>query len=235
MDYSLFYREKKQRREKIFIFSFLNSFAINLFKDKNVDILRFDLDEFASLSGYKNSDAVERDDFLPLLKNLNKSDIKQKIAVDLPLTSIFKGNSYDIDKILKFKNKSNADFLVIDYKFVDLIKELNYINVGLILKAKNKNSDEKNKKYYEDFFNRLRETEINTAAMILSDFPDYFINEAKSSFSVPIVSNSNFGDGYYGKSTEIFGFVENDKKKYLNIWDLLCDGINDALFDILKK
>ena len=127
MDFSSFYKSKKQKREKILVFSFTNYFTINFFQDKNVDILRFDIDEFATLNGYKNSDVILEREILPILKNLNNRQNQLKIAIDLPISSIFRGNSYDLNKIISFVKETNADLLVINYKFVDLIKELNFL------------------------------------------------------------------------------------------------------------
>lgn len=238
-----FFKLKKQKKDKILAFSFTNLIYTNFFQDNaqigtqfgGIDLLRFDIEEFAVLNGYKEGKRVSKDDILPSLSNLNGRECSAKIAVDLPLLTMFDGRDYDIGGILDFVKGSNADFLVIDCTYGELIKKLHFLDIDIIVKADNRSNDEKNKRYFEDLFGKLKEVENYACAFILSDFPDYFINDSKSLLLTPVISNRIGGDGYYGRFSEIFGLTESRNKKYLNLRELLGDSLKDAIYDVTKK
>ncbi|HOV13974.1 MAG TPA: 3-methyl-2-oxobutanoate hydroxymethyltransferase [Spirochaetota bacterium] len=234
MNFTSILKNKKQKKEKILVFSLTDFFYKKFFDNKNIDILRFDLDEFALLNGYKNSRDITDSDILPLLKNVSCNN-KSKIAIDLPFSLIFTGESYNLGGIVNFIKDSNCDYLIVDCKFSNLIKKLSSIGVEIIVGINNENNEDKNKKSFEDIFLKLKELENIAAMFILHDFPEYVVNEAKNSFTAPVISNTTVGDGFYGRMSEILGLVESNNKKYLNLSTLIDDGIKDAIFDVTKK
>lgn len=229
--YNLF-KNKKQKKTKIMIFSYLNNLFLKLFNNyKNIDILRFDLKEFAVLYGY-NINRITGADILPLLKNIElsnkQSELSKLIAVDIPLSEIYNNDSYSLDKIIDFYKKSNADILIFNLNYItgDLVSKLTKIKIPVIIYAEN-TSEESDKIY-----NKLIETEgMGALLIILENFNNQFINKLKNSVSIPVVVNdlSAKCDGYYAQFISVFGMINDDKKKFLNISDLINDGINDYL------
>jgi ketopantoate hydroxymethyltransferase len=229
-----YFKNKKQKKEKILMFSFINNFSFDFYLNYNIDILRFDIDEFAYLNGYNDSKKVFKSTILPLLKNLNKND-NIKIAVDLPLEIIIGDNR--LKNILSFYKESNADILVIklEQNINNLISELERIKIPFIISTEtNVTSDN----LLKSFFNQLIELENCGCSMIvLSGFPNVFIEQLKNSISIPVISSENKSknDGFYGKYSSIYGFDKDSKIKYLNMSDLLSEAAKDCIIDISKN
>ncbi len=240
--YDEFYEQfvnKKKSKEKTIIFSFINNVIINLFDNDNIDILRFDLRDFSYLYNYKDINRISADDILPLLKNsiesLKSNNKKKLLAVDLPLSEIFYNSSFSLDKILNFYNNSKADLLVVNYDHVinDMINKLSRLKIPIIIFCKNPDT-----KYNDKQYNNLLEVESMGALMIiLENFSSTFVQKLRNSLIIPVITNdlSMKSDGYYAQFNSVFGFYNDNNKKYLNLFDLIKDGINDCIIDVQKS
>ena len=87
-----YFKTKKQKKEKIFIGSFVNNYLLNLYIENNIDIIRFDLEDFSLLYDYKDKRFVDFDCFRYLLNNV-KFPSNIKFAVDVPFPSVYKDNT----------------------------------------------------------------------------------------------------------------------------------------------
>jgi len=227
---------KKQKKEKILMFSFINNYGIELYNDANIDILRFDNREFCYLYNFKDITRLENNDVLPLIKNVETKGTNNKklLAIDIPAGEIFYNSSYSLDKILTFYKKTNADLLILDYNFVigDVINKLSKMQIPVIVTCDNPDLAEN-----EKLFNNLLEVESMGAVMlILEGFEAAFIQKIKNSLIIPVISDEIFikSDGYYAQFSSVFGLLESDKKKYLNLKELIKDGINDYTGSLKK-
>ena len=232
-------KKKRQEKEKITVFSFINDVFLNLYKDFDIDIFRFDINEFADLYGYKDQNRISSNDLLPLIKNTlnikNKKNNSKLIAIDLPLTETFGDNNFSLQKAVSFYKNSNADLLVIniDHNILELVNKLTKIKIPVIVYAKN-NLSINDKHYLQQMRNKLIEAESMGAVMfIIEDFNITFIQDLRDSVSIPVISNEKAKktDGFYAKFSSVFGILGDNKKKYLNLLDLIKDGINDCIID----
>jgi ketopantoate hydroxymethyltransferase len=232
-----FNKDKKIKKDKIIIFSITNHLLLNYYKDNNVDILRFDLEEFSKSFGYKDEEHIIFNDIIPFVKNFRNSNynINLPISIDVPLSQIYNDNSYSLEKVITFFNESNADILSIniEYNVLDLIKSLTKIRIPVIIYSKNFQGSD-NIGYLKDIHSKLKEAESMGALMIiLENYPVSFIQNIKSSILIPIISNekNNNIDGYYAKFSSVFGLNNDEKSRYLNLNDLIRDGIKDCVND----
>jgi len=230
---------KKKSKGKTIIFSFINNLIINLFENENIDILRFDIRDFSYLYHFKDINRISADDILPLLKysmeSLKLNNQKKLLAVDLPITEIFYNSSFSLDKIINFYYNSKADFLVINYDYVinDMINKLSKLKIPSIIYCKNPDT-----KYNDKQYNNLLEVESMGALMIiLENFSSSFVLKLKNSLIIPVITNDLKlkSDGYYAQFSSVFGFYNDNNKKYLNLYDLIKDSINDCIIDIQKN
>jgi hypothetical protein len=205
-----------------------------------IDLLRFDINEFAFLNGYSSEKIIFSNDILPILKNLKKLDISHKIAIDVPL-SIISNDKSNYSDIISFYKESNADILVLntDYDCFDLLQRLSRIKIPFLIYSKNLTANSKNnEKYFNDLLNKFIEIEhMNSIMLILDNYPLDFIEHLKKNILIPIISNDNksISDGFYGKFSSLSGLESNDNKKYINLNDLILGGIKDCITDINKK
>ncbi len=233
------WRKKKRQKEKIFIFSFINNLILDLYKKFNIDVFRFDLNEFAGLYGYKDVNRISKNEILPLIKEINikkENNFSKLIAVDLPLTDIYGEDNFSLQKTIDFYNKSLADLLVlnIDHNILGLTGKLSKMKIPVIIYSNN-NFKTENNDYFELMHAKLVESESQGAVMILvENYPQSFVLNLKNSLLIPVISNvksNNKVDGYYAKFSSVFGLIQNDGAKYLNLSDLINDGINDYIGD----
>jgi len=234
------WKKKKKQKEKIFAFSFINNSILDIYKDFNIDIFRVDLYEFALLYGYKDVNRISQKEILPLISQItstkNEKKLSKLIAIDLPLMEIFGEEVFSLQKVIDFYNKSRADLLVlnIDHNILPLAGKLSKIKIPTIIYSKN-NLKVNSSDYLEGMHSKLIESESQGALMILiEDYPLSFINKLKSSVSIPVISNlkNNKIDGYYARFSTVFGLHESDDSKYLNLSDLIHDGVDDYIKDI---
>lgn len=220
----------KQNREKLLIFSIPNSCYSKLYKD--LEIVRFDIDEFAFINGFKDEKRVEENDIIPVV-----STIEAKILiVDVPLYTIYSGDSFDLGKIVDYYRNTRADILAlnIDYVAAHLLKRLTDIDIPVIVYSRNKKREKELD--IENLLHNFKEVEANKALLlILENYPPKFINEMNKSLSIPIVTDIRAKtDGFYAKFTSVFGLKEDDSEhspRYLNIMELLKEGIKDCTVD----
>lgn len=238
-DYYEHFINKKRNKEKTLVFSFINNLIINLFDNDKLDILRFDIRDFSSLFNYKDIARISADDILPLLKYsidaLKLNNSKKLLAVDLPITEIYYNSSYSLDKIINYYYNSKADILVINYDHVinDMVNKLSKLKIPVIIFCKNSEA-----KFNEKQYNNLLEAESMGALMvILENFTSSFVQKLKNSFIIPVITNDlNLkSDGYYARFTSVFGYINDNNKKYLNLYDIIKDSINDCISDIQKN
>ncbi|OHD05923.1 MAG: hypothetical protein A2086_06940 [Spirochaetes bacterium GWD1_27_9] len=236
MDLLSLFKLKKQKKEGVLVFSFINCFFLDFYKNLSVDVLRFDVEEFSQLNDYKDSKSLNPKDFLPILKNVNKINDNIKIAVDLPL-SVITGSDSDL---LDFYRKSNANIFVLnlDYNINNISKRLLNLNIPIIVSIKNKFQNTKlETAYITEVYNKLIEVENYGSIMfIVENFQKNFVDELKKNISIPVVSTDNTlgADGFYGRFSNIFGIFEN-KLKYLNISELLKESIKDCFLSNKPK
>jgi|GEM_PF-1355708 len=228
--------KKKHDKKKIKIYSFINNFILNIYEDQDIDIFRFDLDEFAKLYGYKDETRVLYTEILPLLKNIKiDKEISNKfIAIDLPICNSLSNNTYSLDNILNFLKNSNADMLCfnVEYNFSDLIKKLTDLKIPIIAFARNNNIENKN--YINNLLNKLIEVESQGALMIiLEDFSSKFIQDLKNKVLIPVICNfkEKKSDGIYIKFSSCFGLFPNYENTFLNLYDVIKEGIKDSIID----
>ena len=237
-----FLKSKKTKKEKIVILSFLSKGLLNTYYGNDIDIFRFEIDEFCKFHGYKDEKKVAVNDILASLKNLGQLNDNEKktkfIAVDLPLYDIYEGNNYSLEKAIKFYNNANADVLVvnIDHNVLELINNLSKIKIPVIAYAKCA-FQEKENNYLQEIHNKILEAERLGAVMcLIENFALPFTKNLKNSISIPIISTEKNDklDGYYAKFSSVLGLLPKVKNKYLNLFELIRDGINDCLADFKK-
>lgn len=234
------WRKKKRQKEKMFVFSFINNLILDIYKKFNIDIFRFDLMEFASLYGYKDVNRISKNEILPLVKEINikkDNNFSKLIAVDLPLSDIYGEDNFSLQKTIDFYNKSLADILVlnIDHNILGLTSKLSKMKIPVIIYSNN-NFKMENSDYLELMQARLVESESQGAVMVLvENYPQSFVQNLKGSVQIPVISNvkssNNKVDGYYAKFSSVFGLIQSDGNKYLNLSELIHDGINDYIGD----
>jgi ketopantoate hydroxymethyltransferase len=232
--------KKKTNKEKIFSFSFLNKIILNLYYDYKIDILRFDLDEFSELYGFKDFNRISANVILPLIDNITYSlktkPISKYIAIDVPLTEITGENNYSLKKVIDFYQKSNADILNLNINFnaLELVNKLTKMKIPVIVYAKNNSINHDNDQYYQEIHNKMVEAEsMGAILLILEKFPTFVIQNLKKSVLIPIISDEkdNKIDGFYAKFSYIFGLINHDGAKYLNLKELIKDAIADCITD----
>ncbi|MCK4797070.1 MAG: hypothetical protein KAT05_06785, partial [Spirochaetes bacterium] len=158
------YKTKKQKKEKIMVFSFINNFMLKIYQEFNIDIFRFDINEYVDFYGYKDQNRVLASDLLPLIKNaadINKFyGLSKLIAIDLPLSQIYGDNNFSLQKVVSFYKYSNADILVlnIEHNVLELVNKLSKIKIPVIIYARN-NLKNDNKYYLQQVHNKLIEAE----------------------------------------------------------------------------
>ena len=233
------YKTKKQKKEKIMVFSFINNFMLKIYQEFNIDIFRFDINEYVDFYGYKDQNRVLASDLLPLIKNaadINKFyGLSKLIAIDLPLSQIYGDNNFSLQKVVSFYKYSNADILVlnIEHNVLELVNKLSKIKIPVITYARN-NLKNDNKYYLQQVHNKLIEAESSGVVMfILENFSSTFIQNFKSSILIPVISTEkdNKTDGFYARFSSVFGLSDDGKNKYLNLYDLIKDGVNDCIVD----
>ena len=96
------WRNKKKQKNKIFVFSFINNSILDIYKDFDIDVYRFDLYEFALLNGYRDINRISRKEILPLINRIpdfkKEKNLSKLIAVDLPLTEIFGEENFSLTR-----------------------------------------------------------------------------------------------------------------------------------------
>lgn len=229
------FKKKKQKKEKIKIFSFINQQTIDIYNNFDIDILRFDIEEFSNLYNYKGLKTITAQDIIPLLKNLKAKDNNKYFAIDLPLSECYDGKDVSVQKAIDFFRDSKADFLVIDIRndALDLIEKLSSIQIPVIVSSTRDCPEEK--KYLQELHNKLIEAESKGAILfILNGFNSNFVQNLKSSTLIPVLSTSKDAksDGIFIRFSSSFGLLQDDYSKYLNLYDLIKDGINDCINDI---
>lgn len=239
--YDYFYNfllDKKKKKEKIVVFSFTDCLNLNIIKKEKIDILRFDINEFAISYGYTDIKKIKDQDILPLLKNLNcffNGEQNKFFAVDVPLNVFFSDSiSYSLEKIIAFYNSSNAHAIVVKFDYIqgsDLINRLSKLKIPVIISVQYSSLNNKS------FFNSLLELESTGAvAIILEGFDSSFTQKLRSDMAIPVISSdfSIKSDGIYLKYLSAFGIKESNNKKYLNLMELLKEGISDIMKDIIE-
>jgi ketopantoate hydroxymethyltransferase len=234
------WKKKKKQKEKIFIFSFINNSLLDIYNDFSIDVFRFDLYEYSLLYGYKDINRISQKEILPLLNKLpdlkKGKDLSKLIAVDLPLTEIFGEENFSLQNVIDYYNKSRADLLIlnIDHNILGLTNKLSKIKIPTIINSKN-NLKTNSNDYLETMYTKLIESESQGALMILvEDYPQSFINNLKNAVSIPVICNlkSNKIDGYYARFSTVFGLIESEENRYLNLSDLIHDSVEDYIKDI---
>jgi len=228
------YLENK-RKAKINVFSFTDSINFGILSDYDIDILRFDLDEFSEINGYKDKQRVSAEEYTKFLSNINNRNLNNKIiAADVPLSVVSSGTSESsLEKVLEFYKDSNVDALVFDisYNVFGILDKLSKSGVPVIINSCNKTD---NAAYLNRLKTRIIETESLGAVMImLENASKQFVEELKSNMSIPIVSDlpKVKSDGYYYKYSSLFGLMPGTNSKYLNLFDLITDAVKDCLID----
>lgn len=178
-------KQKKTKKEKIIIVSYINNILLAVYNNLDIDFIRFDIDEFSKLFGYKDKNRIYDSDIFALLKNIknaaSESDNLKPVAVDVPLSVIYSHNDYSLEKIINFYNKSNADILAfdIDYNILDIAKNLTNLNIPVVIYSTNQNINDE-KSYNQKIYNKLVETESTGALMlILENYPSAFVQKLK--------------------------------------------------------
>lgn len=234
------WRNKKKQKNKIFVFSFINNSILDIYKDFDIDVYRFDLYEFALLNGYRDINRISRKEILPLINRIpdfkKEKNLSKLIAVDLPLTEIFGEENFSLQNIIDFYSKSKADLLIlnIDHNILGLTNKLSKIKIPTIIYSKN-NLKTNNNDYLETMQTKLIESESQGTLMILAEnYPQSFISNIKNAVSIPVVCNlkNNKVDGYYARFSAVFGLVDSEENRYLNLSDLIHDGVEDYMKDI---
>ena len=124
--------------------------------------------------------------------------------------------------------------LNIDHNILGLTNKLSKIKIPTIIYSKN-NLRTNSNDYLETMHTKLIESESQGALMILvEDYPQSFVNNIKNSVSIPVICNlkNNKVDGYYARFSTVFGLIESEENRYLNLADLIHDGIEDYIKDI---
>ncbi len=206
-----YFKIKKQKKEKIFIGSFVNNYLLDLYIQNNLDIIRFDLEDFSLCYDYKDRRFVDFDNFKYLLQNI-KLPANVKFALDVPFSSV-----YSISSIIDFYIKTRSDFLIFDLKddIMDVVVKLIKMEIPVII---NYTNDFKNievfEKNYKKIYNSLIEfANIGVLMLILKSFPKNSIAQIKEDVAIPVISNikESNADGYY------FEFFKNfDLKEICN-------------------
>jgi ketopantoate hydroxymethyltransferase len=115
-----------------------------------------------------------------------------------------------------------------------LTSKLTKMKIPVIIHSNN-NFKMENNDYLELMHSKLVESESQGAVMILVDnYPQSFVQNLKGSTQIPVISNvksNNKVDGYYVRFSSVFGLIENEGNKYLNLSELIRDGINDYIGD----
>lgn len=214
------FKTKKQKKERIFIGSFVNNKLLDTYIENNIDIVRFDLEDFSLCYNYRNRREIKFEYFKYLLKNLNLSE-KIKMAVDVPFNSLYKENQ--IESLVTFYTKSRADFLVFDLRddVINVIVKLIKIGIPVIINYTNDFKDnnllEKN---YKKIYDSLVEcANIGVLMVILKSFPDKYIEQIREDINIPVIVNNIKvrADGYFFDFFKIFDL--NSYKQ--NIKDLI--------------
>lgn len=207
-----YFKNKKQKKEKIFIGSFINNYLLNLYIQNNIDIIRFDLEDFSLLYGYKDRRSVHFNYFRYLLKNI-RLPYNIKMAIDVPFSSIYKKDN--ISGIIDFYTKTNCDILIFNLKddIMDIVVKLIKMEIPIAINFTNEFKDidlfEKN---YKKIYNFLLEfSNIGVLMFILNSFPKNSIEQIKENISIPVISNTRDckADGYYFEFFKNFNLEKN--------------------------
>lgn len=231
-------KTKKKKKENISMFSFCNNIILDIYREFDIDIVRFDLDEFAKLYSYKDWKRVEVGHVIPLLRNISivTANSPKLLAVDLPFSEHYSdNNTYSLDKITGFYRESNADLIVLDFNAItsDFVDKLSKIKIPVIIKINSFTvSDDNN--VLKDLHNRLIEMEsMGAVTLVLHGFSPSFIKELKNNVSIPVLTHDKEkkADGFYACFSEVFGLYPSSDNRYLNIYELVHDSINDWIND----
>ncbi|HOJ62815.1 MAG TPA: hypothetical protein PLE45_00170 [Spirochaetota bacterium] len=203
------FKLRKQKKEKIFIGSFVNNRLLDLYIKNNIDIVRFDLEEFALSHNYKDRRMVTFKQFKNLLKNINLSS-NMKFAIDIPFNYLYKENQ--ISGIVDFYVNSKADILVMDLRddIINIISRIIKLDIPVIV---NWTNDFKNEELFERNYKKIYDlllecTNIGVLMVILNSFPKNHIEKVRGDINIPVISNnkSHNADGYYFEFFKIFDF-----------------------------
>jgi ketopantoate hydroxymethyltransferase len=229
----------KKKKDKILIFSYTNKIILDIYNKFDIDIVRFDISEYAQNCGIKDKEFINSDSLMTHLKEINKNaagdDFNKLIAVDLPLDCIYSGNGYSLDKVVKFYRETYTDILIldIDYNILELTDILSKMKIPVIIYSRNKILNADNK-YLLEMHNKLIDIESMGALMLITEnYPVSFIQNIKKTIQIPVLCNekNNKTDGFYAKYSNVFGMFQNDFIKYLNLKDLISDSIQDCIAD----
>lgn len=232
------WKKRKTKKEKFIVFSFQNKITVDLYEGHDIDVFRFDLDEFAELYGYKDKTRINALEIISLVKHINGCGKNEKFSglfsVDLPQSALFENDSFSIKNVVDFYKDTDADILSfdIDYNILELVSRLTKMKIPVIVTSKCKMD---NKSYLQDAHNRLMEAESKGAVMlIVENYPSAFVQNLKNSVLIPVVSNekNDKKDGYYARFSDVFGLNRESENKYLNLFELIKDSINDCIVDI---
>ena len=232
------WKSRKAKKEKFIVFSFQNKIIIDIYENHDIDVFRFDLDEFAELYGYKDKSRINASEVISLVRHLgnhnNKENFLGLLAVDLPQSLLFENDTYSLKNMLVFYKDTNADILVLDmdYNILELVNKLTKMKIPVIVYSKCKLE---NKNYLQDIHNKLMEAESKGALMLIVEgYPSAFVQNLRNSVLIPVITNekNNKIDGYYARFSDVFGLNQESENRYLNLFELIKDSVNDCIVDV---
>ncbi|HNZ25601.1 MAG TPA: hypothetical protein PLG34_13240 [Spirochaetota bacterium] len=229
-----YWKNKKKKRIKIFVSSFINYNFYNSIKDKNIDIFRIDIEEIAINHNINSVNKVSLNDLIINFKNnyINNAFL----AVDIPVIDLY-NEGKDVSNVVDIYKKSDVDFIIlnIEHNVTNIAKKLTNFGIPYIISFKNG---------YEDGDLRISvciEELIhlgNTGAylIITENLNEPLYNKIRNSCPIPVISDSlnKDNDGHYLLLSKIIGLIEN-KNSFLNIKDLVSQSYDIYLNKINEK
>jgi len=228
-----YWKNRKKKKIKTFVSSFINYNFYNSIKDKNIDIFRVDIEEIALNHDINSINKISLNDFIINIRNnfINNSFL----AVDIPIVDLYKDGN-DVSNVVDIYKKSNADFIIlnIEHNIASIAKKLSNYGIPYIVSFKNN---------YEDGDLRINgciEELIhlgNTGSylIITENLNEQFYTKVRNSCPIPVISDNlnKDSDGHYLLLSKIIGLIEN-KNSFLNIKDLVSQSY-DIYFNKINE
>ncbi|MBP7552958.1 MAG: hypothetical protein KA885_05985 [Spirochaetes bacterium] len=229
-----YWKNRKKKKIKTFVSSFVNFNFYNSIKDKNIDIFRIDIEEIALNHNINSVNKVSLNDFIINLKNAYMTN--KFLAVDIPVIDLY-NDGKDISNVVDIYKKCNADFVIlnIEHNVTNVSKKLSNYGIPYIISFKNN---------YEDGDLRINgciEELIhlgNTGAYLLitENLNETLYTKLRNSCPAPVISDNLIkdSDGHYLLLSKVIGLIEN-KNSFLNIKDLVSQSYDILLNKINEK
>jgi ketopantoate hydroxymethyltransferase len=231
------WKHKKKQKKNFTIISCTEPILQPLLQTREIDCIRFDLDEYALRTGEKDRYRIHDREVVNRIQTMagcSSDSASPWLAVDVPINLLGGDPGSAFEKVASFYSECCADILVIERQFVslDLLKKLSLFGIPVIIQITVNGIDEKHIKTVK---NQFIELESSGALMIICDLRHpQFISDMQDTMTIPVLATdkSSRSDGLYVQFARSFGLKEhNDYPQYLNLLELITGAIKDCIHD----